>query len=155
MSRKNESLRELRTTKKGTTYWYYPETVARRTEKVKEELKELRKEHKTPTSEKAYNSIKTSVNVIKLDSKTDEHYLRYIQKKIKLREEYGRWSKLKRSEWLEYYRRMTDLLFKDEDFQHYFRESKKLFAEKVLDMTYKKKEDKEEEYDGRSDDYRW
>jgi len=155
MSKNSESVKELRTTKKGTTYWYYPETVAKRTKKLNEELKELREQHKTPTSEKVYNSIKTSVNVIKLDSKTDEHYLRYIEKKIKLREEYGRWNTLTRTQWLEYYRRMSDLLFKDEDFQYYFRESRKLFAEKVLDMAYKKKENKEEEYDGRSDEYGW
>lgn len=155
MSRKNAAVKELRTTKNGTTYWYYPESANKRTEKLREELKELRAQHKTDKIRNRYNSIPTSVNVILLDSLTDEQYLRYVEKKKKLREEYGRWSRMTRTEWLEYYRRLSDLLFKDEDFQYYFRETKKMFAEKILDINYGKLKDKNENYDGHTDDYSW
>jgi len=154
-SKNNTAVKELRTTKRGTTYWYYPATVARRMQKVKDELKELKELHKAGKGGNGYNTLETKVNVIKLDSRTDEHYLRYVEKKKLIREEYGRWSQMSRNETLEYYRRLTDLMFSDEDFQYYFREVKKNFEEKVLDMNYAKMKEKEESYDGHLDELNW
>jgi hypothetical protein len=124
-------------------------------QKVKDELKELKELHKSGKEISEYNTIETKVNVIKLDSRSDEHYLRYVEKKKLIREEYGRWSQMSRKETLEYYRRLTDLMFSDEDFQYYFREVKKSFDEKVLDMNYKKMKDKEDSYDGHLDELNW
>jgi len=144
-----------RTTKKGTTYWYYPKTVAKRMQKVKDELQKLKEEHKAGKEISEYNTIETKVNVIKLDSRSDEHYLRYVEKKKAIREQYGRWSQMDRKQTLEYYKRIGDLLFHDEDFQYYFREVKKSFDEKVLDMNYKKMKEKEDSYDGHLDGIIW
>jgi len=154
-SRRNEAVKELRTTKTGSTYWYYPKTVAKRMQKVKDELQKLKEEHKAGKEISEYNTIETKVNVIKLDSRSDEHYLRYVEKKKAIREQYGRWSQMDRKQTLEYYKRIGDLLFHDEDFQYYFREVKKSFDEKVLDMNYKKMKEKEDSYDGHLDGIIW
>lgn len=155
MTKRKDVVRELRTTSKGKTYWYYPESAERLAEKYRQQRAELKKTHKLSKESNQWNSIETTANVIKLDSKTDEHYLRYVQKKKELREEYKTWTRMNRNEWLEYYKRLGDLMFNDEDFQHYFKESKKLFEEKILDEWWEKQKQKEEDYDGRSDEYAW
>ena len=154
MSRKPTANKELRTTYKGTTYWYYPDAVKKRTEKLREQRGIVKKENGGKESNQ-WNSIKTNSNVIKLDSKTNEHYLRYVEKKRILREEYLTWTRMRREEWLEYYQRLTHLMFNDEDFQYYFKEIKKTFDEKVKDQWWEEKKRKDEEYDGHNDDYDW
>lgn len=141
----------LRTTKKGTTYWYYPEVAERARLKRIERVEERKIGHISHNQSGEWNTIPTSVNVIKLDSTKDEHYLRYAERKKELREEYGRWSRMKRNQWLEYYRRLTDLLFHDEDFQHYVKVSLKRLGEKELDEKYEKMKQKDAEYDGSGD----
>lgn len=153
MSRKPTDKKVLRTTSDGKTYWYYPEAAERTRLKKKKERDELRKERDMNSNQ--WNSIPTSVNVIKLDSKKDPHYLRYVEKKKLLREEYDRWSRMDRDEWLEYYKRLSHMLFHDEDFQHYFKEVKKTFEEKADDNWWEKKNEKDKGYDGHLDEYAW
>lgn len=155
MSRKPTDKKELRTTSKGTTYWYYPESAERTRLKKKKERAELIERSGKDMNSNQWNTIHTSVNVIKLDSKKDPHYLRYIEKKKLLREEYDRWSRMNRDEWLDYYQRLSHLLFHDEDFQHYFKEVKKTYQEKAEDDWWEKKKEKDEDYDGHLDEYAW
>lgn len=152
--RKPTANRVLKTTANGTTYWIYPDAVAKRTERIKQQRREVREKSGIGNADQ-WNTIPTTANVIKLDSKTDEHYLRYVQKKKALREEYGTWVRMSREEWLEYYNRLSYMLFHDEDFLYYFKEVKKTFEEKELDDWWANKNEKDKNYDGRSDDLDW
>ena len=90
----------------------------------------------------------------KLHDKTNEAYLRYVEKKIKIRREYPRTKYMERSEWLEYYKRIIDLIYSDGDFQQW-REETKTMVEKEEDAWWENKKQKEGDYDGRTDEYSW
>lgn len=89
---------------------------------------------------------------VKLQDKTNEAYLRYVEKKIALKREYPRPKYMERSEWLEYYQRMIHLIYNDLDFQQW-REETKTIAEKEDDIWWEEKKQKERDYDGRMDEY--
>lgn len=55
-----------------------------------------------------------------MHSKTDPHYLAYHSRKMKIRSEYHNWNKMKREEWLEYFRKVLELTQTDKDYKHYF-----------------------------------
>jgi len=55
-----------------------------------------------------------------MHSKTDPHYLAYHSRKMKIRSEYHNWNKMKREEWLEYFRKVLELTQTDRDYKHYF-----------------------------------
>ena len=151
MSKNSKDRKVLRTTKTGSTYWYYPQSAERWRLKRIERDQRIREGHETHNGGSKWNTIPTSVNVIKLDSKTDEHYLRYVEKKKQIREEYDRWSRMSRKDSLEYYSRISHLLFHDQDFQYYIKESLKLLGEKDLDEKYDRMNLKLKDYDGSSD----
>lgn len=55
-----------------------------------------------------------------MHSKTDPNYLAYHKKKMKIRSKYPNWNKMKREEWLEYYRTVLELTQTDPDYKEYF-----------------------------------
>jgi hypothetical protein len=55
-----------------------------------------------------------------MHSKTDENYLAYHRRKMKLRSVYPNWNKMKREEWLTYFRQVLELTQTDADYKHYF-----------------------------------
>lgn len=131
-----------RIAKSGRKYYWNPNSYA-------EKLEKTRKEKKSP---KAGIPYVPKPSPIKLDSKTDEHYLRYVERKLELRNKYDKWVYMKREEWLEYFRDMITLLHTDEDFNFYAKEVNITLVEKYEIEQMQKKFNKP--YDGTGDDYK-
>ena len=131
-----------RISKSGRKYWWNPNAYA-------DKLEKSRVEKKSP---KAGIPYVPNPSRIKYESKTDEHYLRYVERKLELRKKYDKWINLSREEWLQYYNDMITLLHTDEDFNHYVKEINITLVEKYDIQQMKKKFNKP--YDGTGDDYR-
>ena len=54
-----------------------------------------------------------------MQSKSDEHYLRYFERKRKIRSEYPFWNQMTMSQWKEYFGRIYTLMLTDEDYQYW------------------------------------
>ena len=55
-----------------------------------------------------------------MHSKTDENYLAYHRRKMKLRSEYPNWNGMEREQWLEYFRKVLELTQTDVDYKYYW-----------------------------------
>ena len=60
---------------------------------------------------------------VKLQDKTNEAYLRYVDKKIAIKREYPRPKYMERHEWLEYMGRIIELIYSDADYKQYREET--------------------------------
>jgi hypothetical protein len=89
---------------------------------------------------------------IKYESKTDEYYLRYVERKLEIRNKYDKWVFMSREQWQEYYREMMELLHTDEDFNHYVKEINITLVEKAEIKKMKKNISKK--YNSSGEDYR-
>ena len=54
-----------------------------------------------------------------MHSKSDEHYLRYFERKQKIRSEYPFWNQMTMSQWKEYFGRIYTLMLTDEDYLYW------------------------------------
>jgi hypothetical protein len=131
-----------RIAKSGRKYYWNPNSYA-------DKLEKSRIEKKSP---KAGIPYVPNPSRIKYESKTDEYYLRYVERKLELRKKYDKWVFMTREEWREYYRDMITLLHEDPDFNHYVKEINITLVDKYEIKQMQKKFNKP--YDGTGDDYR-
>ena len=68
-----------------------------------------------------------------MHSESDEHYLRYFERKQKIRSEYPFWNQMGMSQWKEYFGRIYTLMLTDEDY---------LYWMNVVNETEKQKGDR-------------
>lgn len=131
-----------RISKTGRKYWFNPTAY--------EDMLEKKRLNKSSSSTKTPKEPTPSG--IKYHSKTDEYYLRYVEKKLELRNKYDKWVRMDREEWLEYYNDMITLLHTDEDFNHYVKEINITLVEKEEIKKMKKNIGKK--YNSAGEDYK-
>ena len=140
---KRERKTEIRIAKSGRKYWYNPDAYKLEKERTARLLGEQ------PTQLITYDGARTIVYCY--DSK-NESYMRYYDKKCKIRSEYPVWKQMSREQWLEYMSRILTLIYTDEDYLQYKVETK-TFEEKALDTKWEEMREKEKDYNGRNDEY--
>jgi hypothetical protein len=136
---------EIRIAKSGRKYWYNPNAYQLEKERIAKRLGE----QQTPLI--TYDGAKTTV--YRAD-KTNAAYGRYYEKKLQIRSEYPIWRKMKREDWREYMSRILNLIHNDEDYKQY-KEETKTIADRLLDARWEELKRKEENYDGRNDEYEY
>lgn len=146
MNRKDDDERKthLRISKSGRKYWWNPDAYERRI--IKENQKREREGKKLLGKS---NTEKTKPYCYDKDSPT---YMRYWEKKQEIRNEYPKWVHMDRDDCREYYGRVWDLIQNDVDYQQWKEESKTL-EERSKDEWWEERKRKDEEYDGRGDEY--
>ena len=131
-----------RISKSGRKYWFNPNAY-------EEKLAQNRLERKSSTTK---TPKEPNPSRIKYESKTDEYYLRYVERKLEIRNKYEKWVFMSREQWKAYYREMMELLHTDEDFNHYAKEINITLVEK--EEIKKMKKNISKKYNSSGEDYR-
>lgn len=135
----------LRIAKNGREYWYNPDSYKLQKERL------LRKKE----DEEGYATrewVKQRVVPLCHDPKS-ESYMKYFERKCKIREEYPKWLSMNKEQHREYFRRVLDLMQTDKDLRYYLEVETETGVEKSLRERLERKINKD--YDGRMDDYSW
>jgi len=140
---KRERKTEIRIAKSGRKYWYNPDAYRLEKERL------ARKKNEEPAPLIGYDGARTTVYCY--DNK-NESYMKYYDTKCKIRSEYPAWKEMDREHWLEYMSRILTLIYTDVDYAEYKVDTKTM-EEKSLDDKWEERNRKEEDYDGRWDDY--
>ena len=82
-----------------------------------------------------YKGVKETVVDVRdtkpyMHSKTDENYLNYHKRKLKIRSEYPLWNAMEREQWKELYLRIFELVHTDWDYKYYW----EITNERFVDM---------------------
>lgn len=129
--------------KNGTTYYT--------------KLNQIKKVKRTPEEKGLWlnrkGDISTRVKPICSDSDSPA-YMRYWDKKLQLRNQYPKWVHMSREQCREYYSKIWDLMITDEDYLQWKEETKTL-AERNEDLWWDEQKEREQNYNGRNDEYDW
>ena len=131
---RNKTVR--RVAKSGRTYYYSPK-------KIKNPAELTDRYYKEDEEVKVY-----------IFDKNNPNYLKYVEKKIALKRQYPRPKWITREELLDYYKRVLELIYTDEDYKRY-KEETKTMTELEDDRWWEEKKQKEKEYNGRNDEYEY
>lgn len=134
----------IRIAKNGRKYYHNPLTYQERKKRINEERI---KEGLPPTG----NDNVTRSKPYCYDNESPA-YMRYYEKKCSIRNEYPKWVHMKREHWREYYSKVWDLIQYDSDYLQWKEESKNM-DEKMLDLWWEEKNQKDKKYDGHGDEY--
>lgn len=126
----------IRIAKSGRKYYYSPK-------KIKNPAELTDRYYKEDEEVKVY-----------IFDKNNPHYLKYVEKKIALKRQYPRPKWITREELLDYYKRVLELIYTDEDYKRY-KEETKTMTELEDDRWWEEKKQKEKEYNGRNDEYEY
>jgi len=129
----------LKVSKSGKRYWFNEEAYLQRKAKLRENTI-------------ARGDYKPS-QIPKPRAPKSESYMRYFERKLQIKSEYVSWKEMTREESKECISRIYDLLINDPDFTHYIKIECKTFEQKADDEYWENKNKKDEDYDGRWDEY--
>jgi hypothetical protein len=137
----------VRMSKSGRKYYHNPNKyipkTARTVRPLEERGKWLNRKDDISSRSKPYCYDKKS-----------EYYMRYWDRKNEIRQEYPKWVHMSREECREYYGRVWDLMQNDEDYKKWKWETRTLI-ERNKDQWWEEQKEREDEYDGRNDEYDW
>jgi hypothetical protein len=135
----------VRISKGGRKYYHNPTQYR---EKKEEKLKELGITESVGRHEYPNQRLKS----IAYDEKSDA-YMRYFEKKVKIRNQYPKWVFMSRDQHREYFSKIWDLLLNDSDWNEWLRVDSKTQAEIQEDEWWEERKRKDLNYDGRGDEY--
>lgn len=138
----------VRTSKSGRKYYHNP-TKYKEIKEAKE--RKILEEGGEPARAQYEHSNQRSKPICQ--DKDSEAYMRYYEKKLEIRNEYPNWVHMKRAQYREYFNRLWDLMMHGEDFQHWFRVDSKTQKERDEDEWWVERKKKDEDYNGRGDEY--
>ena len=135
----------VRITKDGRKYYYNPNTYHDRKKKINEErvkegLEPIGKDVATRSKPYCYDPKNSA-------------YMRYYEKKCEVRSKYPKWVHMSREQSREYYSKIWDLIHNDSDYLQWKEETKNL-DERMKDLWWEEKNEKDKNYDGSGEEYR-
>jgi hypothetical protein len=86
-------------------------------------------------------------------SKTDEYYLRYFERKMEIRSEYPTWNEMSSDQWRNYFQRIYELTMIDEDYKHWMWVINQTDQDKLKEEKWERAEEKRKNYNGSTDEY--
>lgn len=125
--------------KTGKKYWFNEDAYLKKKEKLREG-REIRGDYKPS-------------QIPKPRAPKSEYYMRYFERKLQIKSEYVKWIHMTREESRECISRLYHLMLTDEDFNHYIKIECKTLEQKAEDDWWETKNKKDEDYDGKWDEY--
>jgi hypothetical protein len=81
-----------------------------------------------------------------MHSRTDPHYLRYFERKTRIRNEYPFWNKMSSEQWRGYYERVYTLMQTDADYLHWIKVINATERQKINWETLDRKIQRQKDY---------
>ena len=141
---KREKKTHIRISKSGKTYYYSNAYTERNRLKAR-----AKRFLEGSTDRNTYDTQRTQVYC---ENGENEAYMRYFEKKVELRKELPNWNNMSREQWRGYFHQIINMLYTDTDYLQY-KEETKTQQDTLLDEKWEDRKRKDEEYDGRWDDY--
>jgi hypothetical protein len=134
----------VRTAKSGRKYYHNPTAYE---DKRNELQKKLEEEGKEPRGEYDNQRVKPLCS-----DKKSPVYMRYFEKKLKIRRQYPNWVNMSREQHRQYFSRIWDLM-QEEDYKEWNWE-RRTCREREKDNWWMEKNEKDSNYDGSGEEYR-